>query len=1011
MGSLRRLGTAASAIVALCATMAVASPATATPAPAALPPMYPEVGAGTRLLDHAAKLAGFVEPEWYEANIPFVDLPDTAIEGTYYYRWRTYKEALKYTGPKDGWILSEFLGPVGYSGPGGGIDAAAGHHIYEGRWLRDNRYLDDYIDYWLRGSGSGPKPATDGLNKNTTDWAHQYSFWAADAVLARASVDGRRGFATDRLPELQRQWAAWSGQFDNQLGLYWQAPVWDAMEYTASSYQSPNPYHGGEGFRPTLNAYQYGDATAIASLLRLRGAPGDQRLADRYERDARSLQANQERYLWDSGDKFYKHVMRDDNPARTKIDDREQIGFIPWYFHMAPQGNAAAWSQLTDSAGFAAPFGPTTVERRSPWFMHDALVGCCRWSGPSWPYATSQTLTALANLLIDYPSQPYVGKQDYYDLLRGYALTQRKNGQPYVAEAHYPDEDRWLYDSPGHSEDYNHSTFNDLVLSGLLGIRSQQGDNVRLAPLVPSTWDHFAVENVPYHGRNLTMAWDRDGHSYGRGAGLSVWVDGELVHRQADLRPVDVSVRPGKPRDSGKLVDDLANIAETGYPAASTSYAWPADKPAEAIDGQDFHLDVPSTRWTTYRSPNRQDWLAVDLGTATSVSDVRISFYDDGGGVRTPDAYQLQYRKADGSWAELPGQVRTPQTPVRGRTNRIVVQPPVHTDGLRVVPSRVDGGAVGITALQAWRAEDARVSVRLQGGNDLVRVRPGQTFELTGSIRSTQPVTVRHELMLPRGWTAQPISSGGDGLLRWRVSVPVTVPLGPQPPLRLLVSTLDRGTEIRSTAGVVHPEAVFDPADFGTTVWDDDFTGTELGAYRIGARFGEPAPDLRVADGALIASAGRQSAAVLVAPVTAPAGDFAVILEPRSFAGASPEDSVLLGRSAGPDDLVLAWYNNHFHTTAADVRVAARDYGDDATGGCCTDVTWSPGDRFAVVFSGKSMTSWLDHQGQWRLLRTVPFGTAVDPQHIEGWSPAIGLRLSTGQLALDRMTVITRKPA
>jgi hypothetical protein len=978
--------------------------ATAGPA-LVLPPMYPEVGPGTHLLDHAAKLAGFVEPEWYEANIPFVDLPDDAIEDTYYYRWRTYKEALKYTGPEDGWIVSEFLGPVGYSAPGGGIVAAAGHHVYEGRWLRDNRYLDDYLDYWLRGTGTSAKPATDGLNENTTDWAHQYSFWAADAVLARASVDGRWDFAVDRLPELRRQWATWSPQFDNQVGLYWQVPVWDAMEYTASSYQSPDPYHGGAGFRPTLNAYQYGDAMAIASLLRLRG---DSRAADQYERAARSLQANQERYLWDSADKFYKHVMRDDNPARTKIDDREQIGFVPWYFHMAPADNSAAWAQLTDPAGFAAPFGPTTVERRSPWFMHEAFQGCCRWSGPSWPYATSQTLTALANLLIDYPAQAYVDKQAYYDLLRGYALTQRKNGRPYVAEAHHPDEDRWLYDSPNHSEDYNHSTFNDLVLSGLLGIRPRQGDSIRLSPLVPSTWDHFAVENVPYHGRNLTVAWDRDGHVYGQGAGLLVWVDGTLVHRQADLRPVDVPVRPGRQRDSAPVVDDLANVAETGYPSASASYTWPGDKPANAIDGQDFPLDVPSTRWTNYGSPNRQDWLAVDLGAATSVSDVRISFYDDDGGVRTPDAYDLQYRKADGSWADLPGQVRTPPTPERGRTNRIVVQPPVHTDGLRVLPSRVDGGAVGITALQAWRAEDERVSVRLQGGTDLVRVRPGQTFEVTGSVDTTRPVTTRYELTLPRGWTAQLIGSGGRPTtakpLRWRVSVPATVPVGAQLPVRLLVSTLDHGTEVRATADVLHVEAAFDPADFGTTVWDDAFT--QLGAYQVGARFGEPAPDLHVADGALTASASRQSAAVLVAPVAAPAGDFAVLLEPRSFAGAAPEDSVLLGRAAGPDDLVLAWYNNNFHTSGADVRVAARDHGDDATGGCCANVTWSAGDRLAVVFSGGSMTSWLGHHGQWRLLRAVPFGTAVAPENIAAWSPAIGLRLTTGQLTIDRMTVI-----
>ncbi|MCS7479513.1 discoidin domain-containing protein [Umezawaea endophytica] len=998
-----RLG-ALGVVLAFAASAVVGVPAVTAAPTAAAPTTYPEVGRGTTLLDHRAKLAGFVEPEWYEANIPFVDLPDRSIEDTYYYRWRTYKEALKYTGPDDGWIVSEFLGPVGYSAPGGGIVAAAGHHVYEGRWLRDTRYLDDYLDYWLRGSGAGPKPASDFLNENTTDWAHQYSFWAADAMVARASVDGRFDFAVDRLPELEKQWDTWSPQFDRDLGLYWQVPVWDAMEYTASSYQSSDPYHGGAGFRPTLNAYQYGDAKAIASLLRLRG---DRRGAEEYERDAKALQTAVEQRLWDADGQFYKHVARDDNPGRTKLADREQIGFIPWYFHMAPAANSAAWNQLTDPSGFAAPYGPTTVERRSPWYMHDALKGCCRWSGPSWPYATSQTLTAMANLLADYPAQSAVDRQDYYDVLRGYAATQRKNGAPYVAEAHHPDEDRWIYDGRGHSEDYNHSTFNDLVLSGLLGIRPQQGDRVRLAPLVPDGWDHFAVENVPYHGRNLSVVWDRDGKTYGQGAGLRVWVDGALVHRQSDLRAVDVKVKQGRGSAATPLVDDLANAA-----TATASYSWSADSPTEAVDGQDFHLDVPTTRWTTWGSPNREDWLAVDLGAPTRVSDVRVSFYDDGGGVRTPDAYALEYRAPNGSWVAVPGQTRTPAVPERGRLNRVVVEPAVLTSALRVRPTRMDGGAVGITALQSWRPEDSRVSVAFRGADGgLLHVKSGSTTEVKATVRTTTPLTVRPELQVPAGWKATSVgprfvTPGRPAELRWTVTAPASLTPGTRAPVRLLVAT----TGGRTTGDLVQAEAVFDPADFATVVWEDGFDSAR--AYQVGARFGEPAPAVGVSAGTLTATAaGRQSAAVLVAPVKAPPGDLAVVLTPSSFTGASPEDSVLAGVAAGSDDLVLSWYNNSSHTSGVDVRVGGRDFGDSATGGCCADVTWAPGDRIAVVFGTSTMTSWLGHGSTWRLLRTAPYGTAVTPEQRATWSPAIGVRLTSGTLALDRMTVLGRGPA
>ena len=83
-------------------------------------------------------------------------------------------------------------------------------------------------------------------------------------------------------------------------------------------------------------------------------------------------------------------------------------------------------------ARLAAPFGPTTVEQHDPQFLVSKV--CCVWSGNAWPYATSQTLTAMANLLNDY-RQRVVTREEYARLLRGFALDQRKNGVPYIAEA------------------------------------------------------------------------------------------------------------------------------------------------------------------------------------------------------------------------------------------------------------------------------------------------------------------------------------------------------------------------------------------------------------------------------------------------------------------------------------------------------------------------------------------------------------------------------------------------
>ena len=202
---------AAVAVAVLLALPVVAQTAVASPSPtpsgASAPSgSYPSVGAGTSFLDHPSYLTGVNDPAWYEANIPFVDLPDKTIQDVYYYRWRVWKEHLRYTNPTDGWISTEFLDCCGYAAPYQAINAAAGHQISEGRWVRDQNYLDDYTKFWLTGPGAGAKPATDGVNADTTDWAHEYSFWLASAAYGRAQVSGDFSQLDALLPELERQY-------------------------------------------------------------------------------------------------------------------------------------------------------------------------------------------------------------------------------------------------------------------------------------------------------------------------------------------------------------------------------------------------------------------------------------------------------------------------------------------------------------------------------------------------------------------------------------------------------------------------------------------------------------------------------------------------------------------------------------------------------------------------------------------------------------------------------------
>ncbi|MCQ4921363.1 hypothetical protein NE700_21965, partial [Phocaeicola vulgatus] len=61
----------------------------------------------------------------------------------------------------------------------------------------------------------------------------------------------------------------------------------------------------------------------------------------------------------------------------------------------------------------------------------------------------------------------------------------------------------------------NHSTFNDLLITGLIGLRPRIDNTVEVNPLIPEgKLDYFCLDNVLYHGRNITILWDKDCSRY-----------------------------------------------------------------------------------------------------------------------------------------------------------------------------------------------------------------------------------------------------------------------------------------------------------------------------------------------------------------------------------------------------------------------------------------------------------------------------------------------------------------
>ena len=142
------------------------------------------------------------------ANVPLFGCPDAQLEQTYYFRWWTYRKHIRRT--PNGLVLTEFLQPVSHAGPYNTISCAFGHHLAEGRWLRDRRPLDEYTHFWFR-SGSDGGPA---------EHFHKYSSWAAAAIYERYLVTLDRDFLVDLLDDLVADYERWETERQRPMGCF-----------------------------------------------------------------------------------------------------------------------------------------------------------------------------------------------------------------------------------------------------------------------------------------------------------------------------------------------------------------------------------------------------------------------------------------------------------------------------------------------------------------------------------------------------------------------------------------------------------------------------------------------------------------------------------------------------------------------------------------------------------------------------------------------------------------------
>ncbi|MCK5442957.1 MAG: hypothetical protein KAJ23_13795 [Maribacter sp.] len=481
-------------------------------------------------------------------NIPFVDLPDKGIEETYYFRWWTFRKHIKKT--TDGFVITEFLPAVGWAGRHNTINCPAAHQINEGKWLRNPIYVDNYINFWLRHSQDGIR---------------SYSFWAAHTTLELHKVHPDIEGLKKQFPLLVDNYKAWEeSRRDPEDLLFWQIDDRDGMEVSVGGRilrEGDYPQKVG-AIRPTINSYMYGDARALAEIA---STIGDNATAELFSKKADTLKKEIQNRLWNKELGFFSSLPRAYDDSTKTFPVRELLGYVPWYFNLPDDSDvySDAWKQVLDTTGFSAPVGLTSCERRHPYFEISYKGHECQWNGPSWPFATTQTLKGLSNLLANYKHNGGLDKSDYYNLLKQYAnshyiINEDGSRQNWIDENLNPFTGDWISrtrlktwangtwskEKGGieRGKDYNHSGFCDLVISDLLGLKARNDNTIEIKPLVPEDWDWFALDRVRYHDKNISVIWDRTGEKYKKGKGLMIFVDGNLKSTSSQIKPMEIKL-------------------------------------------------------------------------------------------------------------------------------------------------------------------------------------------------------------------------------------------------------------------------------------------------------------------------------------------------------------------------------------------------------------------------------------------------------------------------------------
>ncbi len=732
---------------------------------------------------------------WAE-NLPYIDVPKKAVQKAIDYRWWLERfNSLDANIP--GYDYQYPVTIEGVLGYNNAIILTQPMHLQDTKWLRS-----PYLAYGQLLSAGNSSQSSAFLDNpgNRNNWNNHYGQYLAEAGYEAFNVIGggaevAENFAYYFGHDATGQLEHYGNHIEGRDLIAYRNNYMTGNDADTISMHAPGT---GTWKAHGENAYVWAAADAAAKLYE---QLGNTEQAKYYRDLADKIKADVLELMWcEECQKFETYAVR---PTGTQ--------------HNANQPNLVKYTESNNYNYFAVGLVPDDAASVTKY--KEALKAFSNGKEfPIFPFYTAnqvhnQEVSGSNNFsninftvqlrLYESALRTYDKEQTYItdDMLAMMAEWMAWNVYPDAGDIRYPNNNEFHNIDGRTYENYYRSwiyhnilgNYTYLFIEDMAGIQPRSDEKIELSP-IDFSYDHFMVNNVRYHGHDLTVVWDKpdDGKTWYNECpeGYSLYIDGTLAFTLKDLAHVvydsatkEISFPDGAveivTNNGGAAiptamntaiteekvlnmleksgVHGMTNLAEgaevtaTFTPDKARAASWAekhradgsdstskavnetAPDPQAVVDGTT--VDMPF--WGNYGSVNERDSLTLKLSSKQTVDMATLYFYNDRqtNGYSEPSKFAVEYWDGE-AWQAVRQQTRTPSAP-RANYNAVYFAP-VETDQLRFTFTNKDKGFTAVTEIQLFNEGGDRDH---PAQNTAPSVKLAEDTSLTGNLYTTLKAT------------------------------------------------------------------------------------------------------------------------------------------------------------------------------------------------------------------------------------------------------------------------------